>query len=119
MINMGNEIKSKKIYFIGIGFSETTDVEVMEVRSLSSEMLGECYYPTLNPTIHHSDMRFWRRSEVDPVLLQELDKEPIYYREWIITEDIFETIKDHSLFDIPSEYLQDKNLRIVEKQLGA
>lgn len=110
-------MKAREIFFIGIGYSLTLEDNILEVRSLSSEHLIDSYAPTLNPAIHHSDMRFINKSDVGPTLLSEIEKEQILYREWVISEQTFETIKQGSLFDIPPELLKDENIRDKTRRL--
>lgn len=100
---MSKIIKVLTKYFFGIGYTMINDDKVLEVRSISSEMIeeGKESRRSYNPTILKSELREVGLSTLDDETVLQVSRD-IYYREWILDEtDIQSFLQNDNLLSIP------------------
>lgn len=91
------------VYFFGIGYTMIDEDKVLEIRSISSEMIekGKEAKRSYNPTILKADLRELSSSSLDEEFLQKVSQE-IIYQEWILSkEDVQPFLDNGKLVDIP------------------
>ena len=100
---MAKIVKIVTKYFFGVGYTLLDDKRVLEVRSISSEVVeeGKEARRSYNPIILKSDLQEIDASALDQDILQKATKD-VFYQEWMMNEeDVQPYLHQEDLVNIP------------------